>query len=54
MNNKPKSYFENIAARVVDAKAPGLSCWVKALGDTDYVSTDHWYIEITAITIILN
>ncbi len=52
--NKPKSYFANMAARMVDAKAPSLSGWVKSLGNIDYASPDKWFEEATTILAKLN
>lgn len=39
---KPRKEFDKIAARMVDAKAPGLAGWVKALADLDYRNGDKW------------
>lgn len=43
--NKPKSYFSDMAARMVDAKASGLAGWVRKLGKTDYSNPEEWYTE---------
>lgn len=43
--SKPVSAFEMVAARMVDAKAPGLAGWVKALGKINYSSTRQWEDE---------
>lgn len=48
--NKPASDFTRIAARMVDAKAPGLANWVKLLGSLDFSSSTEWQSE--ALTII--
>lgn len=48
--NKPASDFSKIAARMVDAKAPGLAGWVKSLGSIDYSNPTEWQNE--ALTII--
>jgi hypothetical protein len=47
--NRPKEDFNKLAARMVDAKAPGLAGWVRALADIDYGQTKVWQEEATAI-----
>lgn len=34
--SKPISFFENMSARMVDSKAPGLAGWVRSLGKINY------------------
>jgi len=46
---KPTSYFERTAARMVDAKAPGLAGWIWALANLNYQQQD-W--EDNALKII--
>lgn len=52
--NKPKAYFDTVAARMVDAKAPGLASWVRALGSIDYASSDDWFDEAISILARVN
>ena len=40
--NRPPGYFNSMAERMVDAKAPGLSGWVKALKDLPYKEQHLW------------
>lgn len=47
--NKPPEYYETIAARMVDAKAPGLAGLIKSLGQVNFSSTDEWLDEATSI-----
>jgi hypothetical protein len=47
---KNKSDFDRLAARMVDAKAPGLGGWVKGLGKLNYDDELIWQRE--ALTII--
>jgi len=47
---KPAKYFESMAARMIDAKAPGLAGWVKSFTKIDYDNVDEWQGE--ALTII--
>lgn len=48
--NKPSSDFSKVAARMVDAKAPGLASWVKSLGNLNFSNQNEWPGE--AMTII--
>ena len=41
MSEKPLSYWENMAKRLIDAQAPGLARMVQALGNTDFY-TENW------------
>lgn len=53
---KPKKEFDQIAARMVDAKAPGLAGWVRALGNLNYHHGDRWQdhaLEITSKLFLL-
>ncbi|MEM9723570.1 MAG: SWIM zinc finger family protein [Bacteroidota bacterium] len=43
--HKPASYFTDMAAKMVDAKAPGLAAWVKALQHLPYQHTEKWQNE---------
>jgi hypothetical protein len=43
--NKPKAEIERIAARMVDAKAPGLAGWVKAFGKLNFDDQQEWQHE---------
>lgn len=52
--NRPRSDFEKLAARMVDAKASGLAGWVRALGDVDYGNNKTWQQESTAIISKMN
>lgn len=40
--NRPKAYFETMMERMVDAKAPGLAGWIKALKNLPYKEQDLW------------
>lgn len=54
--NKSKSEFDKVAARMVDAKAPGLAGWVKAFSKLNYEDGVSWQqeaIEITAKLFLL-
>ncbi|MBL0743687.1 SWIM zinc finger family protein [Chryseolinea lacunae] len=48
--NKPQSEFQKVAARMVDAKAPGLAGWVKAFSTLNYGQPDQWQPEALAIS----
>ncbi len=52
--NKPTTYFANMAARMVDAKAAGLAGWVKMLGKIDYSNPEKWYDEASEIISKIN
>lgn len=52
--NKPQSYFADMAARMVDAKAPGLAGWVRALSIVDFSQVDVWYQDATSVIGKLN
>jgi hypothetical protein len=45
--SKPASLFDNMAARMVDSKAPGLAGWVRTLGKINY--SGHWEDEATQV-----
>ncbi|WP_299253696.1 SWIM zinc finger family protein [uncultured Cytophaga sp.] len=48
--SKPASYFENMARRLIDAQAPGLSRMVRQLGETNFFE-EHWeyaYLDLMA------
>jgi len=47
--NKTQSDFDRMAARMVDAKAPGLGGWVKTLGRLNYEEEAEWQHETLAI-----
>lgn len=47
--NKNTSEFSKIAARMVDAKAPGLASWVRMLGNLNFSNTTEWQGEALAI-----
>lgn len=40
--NKKTIEFTNMAARMIDAKAPGLAGWVRALGELNYRDQNGW------------
>ncbi len=47
---KDPSFFDKTAARMIDAKAPGLASWVKALGKINYYAENHiWQNEALVI-----
>jgi hypothetical protein len=52
--NIPYDQFINLSARMVDAKAPGLGTWIKALANVNYTSMDTWYPEALEILAKLN
>lgn len=43
---KSIDYFEKTAARMIDAKAPGLAGRVKSLGKIDFLLNDDWHDEV--------
>lgn len=47
--NKPISDYSKVAARMVDAKAPGLAGWVKSLGNLNFSNQEEWQSEALAI-----
>lgn len=47
--NKPLSEFEKVAARMVDAKAPGLAGWVKSLSRLNFEDQTEWQSEALGI-----
>ncbi|MEL6988135.1 MAG: SWIM zinc finger family protein [Bacteroidota bacterium] len=51
-----KSYedFENVAKRMVDAKAPGLANWVRSYAYINYSAKNEWQKEALEITAKLN
>lgn len=51
---KPQSYYSDMAARMVDAKANGLAGWVKALAKLDYTHIDTWHTQAVQIIGKLN
>ncbi len=50
----PSEQFTKLAARMVDAKAPGLASWVKSLANINYTTMDVWYEEAQEIIAKLN
>lgn len=40
---KPKGEFNKVAARMIDAKAPGLAGWVRTLSNLDYHEAKSWH-----------
>lgn len=42
---KENNYFEKMAARLVDAKAPGLANFIRKLQKLDFSKTDQWHQE---------
>jgi hypothetical protein len=52
--NIPNETFMKLSARMVDAKAPGLATWIKALANVNYTSMDTWYPEALEILAKLN
>jgi len=47
---KDRSFFDKTAARMIDAKAPGLASWVKSLGKINYYADNHiWQNEAVVI-----
>jgi SWIM zinc finger len=47
---KDRSFFENLAARMVDAKANGLAAWVRRLGNINYAQENSvWQNEALEI-----
>lgn len=47
--SRSQSEFDRMAARMIDAKAPGLAGWVRALGRLDYGQGQGWQDEALAI-----
>ncbi len=43
--NRPFTYFDNMMERMVDAKAPGLAGWIKALRNLPYNEPHLWQDE---------
>ena len=52
--NRPYEDFQNMAARMVDAKAPGLAGWVRALGSINFAEAKTWQDEALMIIAKLN
>lgn len=52
--NKPYSAFETMAARMVDAKAPGLAARVRTLADVDYADPKGWQKDALDLIAKLN
>ena len=46
---KTPDYFENMAKKMVDAKAPGLAGWVRAFNNLNYKDKSVWQDEAIAI-----
>lgn len=42
LSTKNTAYFDGIAARMIDAKAPGLANWVKEFGKVDFKNKATW------------
>ena len=51
---KTPDYFENMAKKMVDAKAPGLAGWVRAFNNLNYKDKSVWQDEAIAIISKLN
>jgi hypothetical protein len=49
LQNKSSADISNMAARMVDSKAPGLASWVNSLNNIDYGNTDKFHEEATSI-----
>lgn len=41
--NQPHSFFDDMAARMVDAKAGGLAGWIKSMAKLDYGNIETWH-----------
>ncbi len=41
--NKTQAEFEKVAARMVDAKAPGLASWVRSFSNLNFQDQDEWH-----------
>ena len=52
--NRPYEDFQKMAARMVDAKAPGLAGWVRALGEINFADAHAWHKEAMMIIAKLN
>lgn len=48
--NKSTAEFDKVAARMIDAKAPGLAGWVKMYTRINYEQADEWQNEALVIT----
>lgn len=51
---KKASEFANVAARMIDAKAPGLAGWVRSLANLDFTQKDKWLDDALQIIAKLN
>lgn len=40
--SRNSAYYDTMIKRMVDAKAPGLSSWIRALKNVDYKNEDEW------------
>jgi hypothetical protein len=47
--SKNQSEFDRMAARMIDAKAPGLAGWVRALGNVKYEQGKEWQADAMGI-----
>ena len=47
--NKPASEFDKVAARMIDAKAPGLASWVKSLSTVNFSNQEEWQTDVLSI-----
>ena len=52
--NKPRGDFQKVAARMMDAKAPGLAGWVRAFEHLDYADRLAWQEEALVLSGKLN
>lgn len=43
--SKPRSEFQKVTARLIDAKAPGLAAWVRTLGELPFHAGSEWHDE---------
>ncbi len=46
---KDSAYFENMAKKMVDAKAPGLAAWVRAFNNLNYKDKSAWQEDAISI-----
>jgi len=49
LENKPESYWEEAAARLTDAQAPGLAAFIRSMSASVYRRQKNWYEDVLAV-----
>ncbi len=49
LENKPESYWEEPAARLVDAQSPGLAAFIRSMAASVYSRRKNWHEDVLAV-----